>query len=152
MAQNKGIRVSVSSGVLIAAPRSDVFTYLTNLKYHFFWNPHLLSVTPMKPIKLGSVYKSESLILGMTIKGNNVVAKFIQNKELGLENQLGAIHYRITFRLSEQRSKTRISCSTTVIPESKAFTYAVPILKRLAQRELQSDMQALKIAVEGRLS
>ena len=151
MIPEQEIRVSVVTVILVNANPSEVFKYLVNLKYHFFWNPHLLSVTPMKHLKLGSVYRSESLILGMTIKGSNLVAKFVKDKELELENQLGAIQYRINFRLSSSHSKTNITCSTTIVPESKVFTYAVPILKRLAKRELQTDMQALKIAVESKL-
>ena len=106
----------------------------------------------MKLLKLGSVYESESFILGVTIKGSNLVAKFVLDKELEPENQLGAIRYRINFRLRHScANKTKVTCSTTLFHESKVFTYTLPLLKRLAQRELQTNMQALKIAVEGQL-
>jgi hypothetical protein len=39
----------------------------------------------------------------------------------------------------------------TVSIESGIIRYATPILERLARHELQTDMRALKIAVEGRL-
>ena len=100
---------------------------------------------------MGTAYESESLILGVTIKGTNVVSKFDEDKEFELENQLGAISYRINFRLSRHNNKTKVACSTTLMPESKIFSYTIPLIKRLARRELQSDMQALKIAVEGHI-
>lgn len=151
MGTEQDVKVSVVAMVAVAANSTEVFKYLSNLKYHFFWNPHLLSITPMKLLKLGSVYESESMILGIAIKGTNTVAKFVQDKELELENQLGAIGYRINFRLKSSATKTNITCSTIIVPESKVFTYTVPLLKRLAKRELQTDMKALKIAIEGHL-
>jgi hypothetical protein len=42
-------------------------------------------------------------------------------------------------------------CATTVSSDNKAFAFAAPVLKALARRELQTDMQALKLAVEHHL-
>ena len=100
MGKEPPVNVSIATKVIVAASPSDVFKYLTNLKYHFFWNPHLISINPIKSLKMGTAYESESLILGVTIKGTNVVSKFDEDKEFELENQLGAISYRINFRLS----------------------------------------------------
>jgi hypothetical protein len=147
----RGVGVSVVTKVLIDASQVEVFKYLAHLNYHLLWNPHIYSITPLTALKLGTRYESESLILGVSNKSTNEVIKFVALSELELENKLGAIHYRINFRLSLKATKTMIVCSTTVSTESKAFTYTAPILKRLVKRELQSDMQALKIAIEDRL-
>lgn len=61
------------------------------------------------------------------------------------------MHYVANFRLQGRGDSTLVTCSTTVTAASAAFAFTAPILKRLARRELQTDMQALKLAVENGL-
>lgn len=141
----------VVTRVRIAANRAVVFTYLANLKYHLLWNPHIQSISSKEELQPGSRYQTTSMVLGVKIASDNVVTKLTVPEELEIENNTGTVRYNVNFRLQEQLDHTVVTCSTTVSADSKAFAFTLPILKRLAQRELQTDMQALKVAVENQL-
>ncbi len=145
------MKVRVIAKITISANRSEVFKYLSNLKYHFLWNPHLRSITPQCNVKLGTTYESASLLLGVRIKALNIVTKLLQDKELELHNKTGTIQYAVNYKLQEINKKTKLICITSVSSENEAFAFTEPVLKLLARRELQSDLKALKIAVEQRL-
>ena len=126
--------------------------YLTDLRYMHLWNPQVTSLSSRKLLKLGSTYQTTSHVLGITIESANKVTKYIKNKELQIENSTGLVHYSAHFKLSPTANKkVLLTCSTDVSSDSKAFAFSVPVLKLLARRELQSDLQALKIAVEKRM-
>ncbi len=91
------------------------------------------------------------MLLGVKISGKNKVTKFVQGKELELENSTGILQYRVNYRLQASHRKTVLYCTTSVSSSGTAFAFATPVLKLLARRELQSDLQALKIAVEQHL-
>ncbi len=145
------MKVSVISRISIAANRNEVFKYLTDPSYHFLWNPHLQSLTPMHTLKQGSKYKTTSLLLGVRVKGNNLISKSVPEREFQIENNTGMIKYRVAYQLHTKNKFTEVVCTTVVSTNNKAFAFSTPILKLLAQRELQSDLKALKIAVEHRL-
>jgi hypothetical protein len=67
-------------------------------------------------------------------------------------NQTGLIHYRVNYSLSSNSQQTKIICNTTIETYQKPLHFAAPILSVLAKRELQSDLQALKVAVEKNIS
>jgi polyketide cyclase/dehydrase/lipid transport protein len=125
---------------------------LTDLKYHYLWNPQVQSISPSQgKLELDSRYRTTSTVLGVRIASHNHITTFAPNQELEMENTTGLVHYRANFRLLPKGAHTLVICTTTVTADSQAFAFAAPILRRLARRELQTDMQALKLAVEGRL-
>jgi hypothetical protein len=134
--------------VSIAAQPAAIFEYLTDLKRHYLWNPQLQNISSTEALRLGSVYQTSSMVLGVKIASTNTVTRFSPLRELEIENNTGTVHYRAHFRLQPDGERTSIICSTTVSSKSGAFAFTAPILRRLARRELQTDMQALKIAVE----
>ena len=142
------MKANVVSRITIAASRAETFRYLADLKYLHLWNPHLRSVSPINKIKLGSRYKSLSVVLGVDVRGDNRVTKFIGGKELEIENSTGTLHYLVNYKLLNDRGRTKLVCSTAVSAKGDAFAFVAPVLKLLARRELQSDLQALKIVVE----
>ena len=146
------MKVNVVTKVIIASKPSDVFLYLSDLRYHYLWNPQTQSISSQKKLKLGATYKTVNLVLGVKIQSNNKVTKLVSNKELELENNTGLVHYRAHFWLKSVRGKTQLTCTTEVSADSNAFAFAAPVMKLLARRELQTDMQALKVAVEHKLT
>ena len=145
------MKARVVTKVTISASPVAVFAYLKNLEHHYLWNPALQRLSSIKPLKLGMEYKSVRMVLGKQLKATNTVTAFINNRELQLENNTGMIHYCVNYKLKSQGKNTVLTCSTSVSAESKAFAFAKPVLEILARRELQSDLQALKVAVEQRL-
>jgi hypothetical protein len=144
------VRVSVVSRVTIDARQRDVFKYLADTSYHFFWNPHLQSLNPKGPLKLGSSYKTSSLFLGVKVSGENHVTKLVANRELQIENNTGTLVYKVNYHL-QAGPPTLLICTTKVTAKGNTFAFTMPILKLLARRELQSDLKALKLAVEQKL-
>ena len=135
----------------IAAPPAAVFKYLTNLAYHYLWNPQIQYISDDGALHLGSTYQTTSLVLGVKLNSTNLVTKFIPSKEVEIENNTGTVHYCANFRLRPRHKQTIVTCHTIVSADSAAFAFAGPIMRRLARRELQTDMQALKLAVENGL-
>ncbi len=147
------MKTSVSTQITIKKSNHKVFTYLTDLHYVHLWNPQLRKVSDKKILKLGSSYTSESEILGVKISAINVITKFHEGNELQIENETGTVAYIANFKLkSVSPDETTVMLSTTVSSSSKAFAFTLPVLKVLARRELQTDLQALKIAVEHELA
>ncbi|HWB39432.1 MAG TPA: SRPBCC family protein [Candidatus Saccharimonadales bacterium] len=145
------MQATVATKITIQASPAAVFEYLTNLKYHYLWNPQTHSISSTKRIKLGSTYQTENMVLGTKFKGSNVVTALSAPKHLTIENSLGLVTWKADFRLYKRGPQTEVKLSTKVTTDSKVFVFTLPILKKLALRELRTDLQALKIAVEDHL-
>jgi hypothetical protein len=146
------MQVSVVTRVTIDAKQETVFCYLSQLKYHYLWNPHMRKISPIIELKRGQTYEVETVILGVLIKNINKVAKFNKNKEIEIVNNTGQIRYSVNYRLQTVEGKTQVRCTTVVTAVSNYFAFARPVLRSIAQRELQTDMKALKLAVEHQLT
>jgi hypothetical protein len=146
------MKTLITSKITIAAAPAKTFRYLADLKCHQLWNPHLISIAPLMSLRLGVEYKTVSILLGVEVKGTNAVTKFKVNEELELSNTTGLLQYVVRYRLQSRGQKTLLNCTTVVSSKSNAFAFAAPILEILARRELQTDLSALKIAVEQRLT
>jgi len=142
------MKAHVLSQVTISADCVEVFKYLKNLENHYLWNPALIEVTPLMVLDKGSVYTSTRMVLGNKLKATNTVTKFKDNAELQLENNTGLVHYKVNYKLKSVGKNTLLVCETVVGSNNKAFAFTRPVLEALARRELQSDLQALKLAVE----
>jgi hypothetical protein len=105
------------------------------------------------PVQLhdGSAYLTQSLMLGVRIKAENHITRYVQDKELEIQNSTGMVQYRANFKLQGRSKETVITCTIVVATTGKAFVFAKPIMEHLARRELNTDLNALKVAVEDRL-
>ena len=102
-------------------------------------------------MKTGMRYETTSLVLGVKVHGTNIVTKCLPNRRLEFRNVSGVLHWQVAYELRQQANRVTVQCTTEVSSQSKQFAFTKPVLKLLAKRELQTDMQALKIAVEQRL-
>lgn len=144
--------VSAKTSINIKATPEDVFAYLKNLKYWYYWNPSLRMLSHEGELEEGMAYESESVVLkDIVIKNQNVVTKLIPNKEIDVANNMGTVKFDSSITLTNRSHATMVVCRIDVLTESKAFGLTLPVLKQLAKRELQTDLQALKIAVENKL-
>jgi hypothetical protein len=147
------MKARVVTQISIAANRTEVFSYLTDLQYHELWNPHIRRLFPLIKLTLGTHYQTTSQMFGVTIQSQNYVTKLVKNRELEIQNDTGSLQYTIWYRLrADGTGSTLLICNTTVSSESKSFAFARPILKLLAQQELKVDLQLLKAAVEQQLN
>jgi uncharacterized membrane protein len=142
------MKVNVTTKITISASPQSVFAYLSDLNKHYLWNPHLRKISPLGALQDGKEYKTLSTFLGIGVEGKNRVTKFIRNQEIQIENSTGTVQYLVNYRLQEDATKTRLVCQTTVNSSHNSFAFSAPILKLLATRELRSDLQSLKLAVE----
>lgn len=142
---------SVVSRVTINADPKDVFKYLSDTNYHLLWNPHLKSLEPKRPLKQGDSYRTTSSFLGVEVAGKNRVTKLRADQEMHIENDTGTLKYRVRYQLKSHSQPTLLVCTTEVSADGNSFAFTLPILKMLARRELQSDLKALKLAVEQNL-
>lgn len=145
------MKATIVTKVSIGAQPDLVFEYLTILKYYYLWNPQIRKLSSKKQLQLGSTFNATSMVLGIKIDSHNVVTKYVPSKLFELQNNIGTVHYVANFRLKRIENKTVVVLKTTVSTNSKAFVFTIPLLKQLSRRELQTDMQSLKIAVEHKL-
>jgi len=146
------MNTQVTTRVTINATAPRVFDYVAELKYHYLWNPHIETISPLGRLKTGVEYHATSLMFGLKIRSINHVTKCVQDQELEIENSTGLLHYNVNYSLSADQDKTIVRCDISVSADSEAFAFAKPVLKMLARRELQADLQALKLAVEQQLA
>lgn len=145
------MKVNVTTQIKISSNAHAVFKYLTDLKYIHLWNPQLTYVSSKEKLKLGSKYQTTTQVLGVNIESNNVVSRFQQDEFLQIDNTTGMVQFAAAFEIKEQADSVMLKCITSVSSTHKAFAFSGSVLKILARRELQADLQALKIAVEQKL-
>ncbi|HXR50466.1 MAG TPA: SRPBCC family protein [Verrucomicrobiae bacterium] len=145
------MKASVTVKITVEASCEEVFRYFKHLKYHQLWNPHLLKISPLTTIKAGLVYQTTNLLLGVKVKSQNHVLKVVPNQEFEVENTTGPLNYWVKYRLQERPEGTLVTCTSTVTAHGETFAFTKPVLRLLVQRELRSDLQALKLAAEHRL-
>jgi len=146
-----GMKARLKTKITIAADAANIFKYLSHTKYQPLWNMQMKSATPLVQLHEGSVYKVQLQVLGVRTKAENHITKYVQDKELEIQNMTGMIQYSSNFRLEPQAKGTRVICTISVSSQSKAFAFAKPMMEHLARRELNIDLKALKKVVEQAL-
>lgn len=146
------MKALITSEVTIDAKPNEVFAYLEDLKFHHSWNPPIQKIEPIIKLELGAKYQSSSMFLGKRLTTDNVVTVFVEGQEIQIENTTGLVEFSANYRVSASGNKTIVNSRIAVASKSKAFAFTTPVLKALAQRELNTDLQALKVAVEQKLS
>ncbi|MDB5170709.1 MAG: Polyketide cyclase / dehydrase and lipid transport [Candidatus Saccharibacteria bacterium] len=146
------MKASVTARLTIAASPSEVFVYLSKLKYHTLWNPQLQRVWPHKTLRLGSKYTSESILLGVKVTAHNTVTAYAKDRKIELKNDTGILHYLVNYKLEPKGKKTLVICNTEVSSDRNSFRLAAPMLRLLARREIQTDLHLLRLIVEENLT
>lgn len=145
--------ISMATDVKIKAKPAEVFEYIANLKLHYYWNPSLRKLSSEGMLAIGKSYKSESKVLGgITIDSDNEVTAYVANQMLELKCKLGNIKYRQSYVLKAQRKYTTVTANTEILTESTTFGLTLGVLKKLAEHEIQTDLNYLKLAVENQLA
>jgi len=143
------IETCVITRISIASRPIDVFKYLVNLKYHLIWIPHLQSISPLTKLKLGTVYKSTILLLGLIkVNGQNLVTKLVPDRELAIENKIGPLQYNVRWFLRPKNDSTILICTAHVTADMHTFGFVSPELNHLVRTELRTELRSLKKLVE----
>lgn len=145
------MKVYIVNQILIEAKRSEIFQYLANPNYHFLWNPTLKRISTYDNLQKGSTYKATNHVMGIELITTNVITKFKKNEEVEIVNKSGIIQYRLNFKLLKKGAKVLLINSSELSTISKLFAFSVPVFHLLAKRQLQTQLNALKIAVEHSL-
>ncbi len=145
------MKASVAARLSIRASPAEVFMYFREVKLHPTWNPKLQSVKPGSKLKLGSVYRSESMLFGIKTSASNTVTKYVKDREFEIKNDTGILHYSANYKIMPIGNKTLVTCTTEVSSDKDAFKLAKPMLKLIAKREIQTDLHLLRLAVEEKI-
>jgi hypothetical protein len=145
--------LALKNKVSIKAEPSEVYFYLSHLKYHYLWNPSMRHLSSEGELTLGMSYEAKSKLLGgITVSSRNKVTELVPNKKLRLQNRLGNIKYDAEFTLAKRRSRTIVTCNIIIDTKAQILGMTLPVLKQLGNRELQSDLYYLKLAVENKMA
>jgi uncharacterized protein YndB with AHSA1/START domain len=145
------MQTTVSTRITIAASPSKIFDFLTDLKNHYLWNPQIRKISQQGKIQLGSTYRTESQVLNVKVIANNIVTECKPPTSLVLENSIGVVSYVSRMRLAKKEKGTVVTFSVTLSTKHSTWAFTLPALKQLALRELRTDLQALKVAVENEI-
>lgn len=141
--------MTVVSEILINSTPERVFSLLSVLKNHYLWNPSLKKLSSEGALKLGSHYEADSLILKKTsVKSRTIIESFEPNKSITFKSRMGTINYTQHFSLNSQNNQTLLHTEVNILTKSQPFGLTVPVLKELANTELNTDLSLLKIAAE----
>ena len=145
------MKARVKTSITIDAGPEKVFKYIADTHYHRQWSPLLVKIKPLQQLKLGSVYETQTLALGVRTNAVNHVTTFVQDEEIEFQNKTGMLQYCANFRLVPNKGMTTLTCNTVVSTDSKCFAFAKPLLEHIARRDLKVDLAALKNAAEQKL-
>ena len=145
--------IKAESRISIKASPEEVFKYICTLKYHYLWNPALRTLSTEDKLSQGMSYSTESVYLGdIKVITRNKVTKLVPNQQIVLKNEFGVIQFETYFTLHREGDRTIVSSTVDMLTTPKSFGLTLPVLKRLANKELQSDLKFLKAAVETNLA
>ena len=96
----------------------------------------------------GMEYRVTNTLFGMKTSGRVRVKKLIRPTRLDLISTTGMLEFTVSYQLAKKGTGTLLTCRTSVSTESKAFAFAKPMMHLLARRELQADLEELKLLVE----
>ncbi len=145
-------KVFTRSRITIKAKPSEVFKYLSNTKYHYYWNPSLRVISDQVDLNIGSSYDTEVIILkDIRIKSHVIITDYVKDRLIEFNNAVGAIDYTAKIKLTAKDSATEVTLDINVLTKSKTFGLTLPVLKQLATNELNTDLRSLKVAVENKI-
>jgi uncharacterized protein YndB with AHSA1/START domain len=150
-ATEKVASVATETGisVIIECSPEEVFTALTNVAGHTDWarGPEEITAISDNPVCLGSTWQQSSRMLGKKIVSNMQVNAYEENRKFGFGSEK-PFPMSILFTLAPAPGGTELRLRSNGEPTSFFGKVALPILTRSLERQMESDLYALKGMLE----
>jgi uncharacterized protein YndB with AHSA1/START domain len=142
--------VSTGISVLIERPPQEVFAALANVAGHTDWarGPEEITGISDNPAHLGTTWQQASKLLGKKIVTTMQVNAYEENRKFGFGGDK-PFPVQILFTLSPIAEGTQLRMVANGEPASIFGKVAMPILTKSLERQMESDLYALKGILEN---
>lgn len=142
----------LSTGVSVTIERApqEVFAALTNVAGHTEWarGPEEITGISDNPVRLGTTWQQVGKLLGKKIVASMQVNAYEENQKFGFGGDK-PFPVQILFTLSPVAGGTQVRMVANGEPASIFGKVALPILTKSLERQMESDLYALKGILEN---
>ncbi len=145
------MRVDVTTSIVIARPRRDVFAYAADLDRTTSWYRNITSVrwVTAKPLTIGSRVRFTAPFLGRELTYTYEVTDLIEDERLVMSTREGAFPMETTYRWETAgEGATRMTLRNRGEPSGFA-NVATPLMVRAMRRANRKDLETLKQRLEA---
>jgi uncharacterized protein YndB with AHSA1/START domain len=150
-ATNSGT-VATPSGVSVTIERTpeQVFAGLTDVARHTDWarGPEEITNISENPVRLGSTWQQTGKMLGRKIVATMRVDTYEENRAIGFGSEK-PFPMRLLFNLEPVSGGTDLRLTAVGEPANLVGKVAMPLLARSIERQMESDLYALKAILEA---
>ena len=142
----------VEHSVVIKRPVEEVFEFVTNYQNHSLWRSETVEAiqTSKGPTGLGATGREVSQVLGRRIEATAVITGYEPSRKLSAKTTSGPFSIEASHTVESVEDGTRY----TLVLEGEPGDFrglAEPILVRMAQRQIETNLRNLKDLMEARI-
>jgi uncharacterized protein YndB with AHSA1/START domain len=136
--------------VTIERPPEQVFAALTNVPSHTDWarGPEEISDISDDPVRPGTTWQQVQKLLGRKLVSRIQVNVYEANRQFGFGSDK-PFPIQLLFTLAPVPGGTELRMLASGEPANIFGKVALPILTRSVERQMESDLYALKAILEG---
>ena len=136
---------TVESSVVINRPVEEVFAYVVDPKNTAQWAGPVIEAekTSEGPIGLGTTSKRVTQFLGRTMEGTYEIIEFEPNSYYRDKTTSGPVPMKSRISVESVKDGAKVTIEGT-IEAAGFFKLAEPLISRMAERQIATDVQTLK--------
>lgn len=136
--------------LVIERPAEKVFAALTDVATHTDWarGPEEITDISEDPVQLGTTWQQVHRLLGRKLVTSMKVNTYEQNRKFGFGSDK-PFPMQILFTLTAVPGGTELRMVSSGQPDNLFGKVTMPILARSIERQMESDLYALKALVEN---
>jgi len=141
--------ISVECSTIINRPVEEVFDFLSNMENNLKWRASQIEVrkTSAGPIGVGTTYRLVNSLLGRRVELEAEVTEYLPNRKYTSIDKSGTLPLRAQRIFEPVEGGTRVTVLLKAEPGG-LFKLADPLLARLVQRRIASDLANAKDLIE----
>jgi uncharacterized protein YndB with AHSA1/START domain len=143
----------IKSSVVISLPVEEVFEFVTNPENDPQWQSAILESkrTSVGPLGVGTTEEGVGKVIGRRIEWTGKVTEYEPNRKVKYEITGGPLsaEQTVTFEPVEGGTKFTVALDPIGEDASGFFRLAEPIVRRMLQRDIETDVANLKDILEA---
>jgi uncharacterized protein YndB with AHSA1/START domain len=132
----------------IARPASAVFAYLTDISALPQWQAGAIEAHADSPVRLGTKVREVRTFLGRRLETTLEVTELEPGRLFTLQALSGPVPFQVRHLLEPAATGTRLTVQGEGEPRG-LLRLAGPVAARVAERELEESLAALKVILEA---
>ena len=135
--------------VEIDLPVEDVFCFIAEPENELKWRAGLTTseATSEGPLEVGSTGRRVQGFLGRKMENDWIVTELVPNRKIAVRSTTGLTCYSSAYSFEPAGDGTKLTCEADA-ETGDFFKIPDPIVTRMARRQLEADLTALKTLLE----